>query len=172
MFPGSAQATHDFIASSKLIALAPGETEDRVKVPIVDDTIEENTETFTAELSVLEITVDVSAAVVTVTIIDNDGNDSEKQSTGTTATLSVIMPVIILASAIIISLLIVFFYQKRRRQHPNRPPVEHIYVDPSTLCAQQPTSENHADNFPQKPLQQHPPELQGAEAKYSADTKI
>ena len=66
-------ATHDFIARSKLIALAPGETEDRVKVPIIDDTIEEDTETFTAKLSVLEITMHVSAAVATVTIIDNDG---------------------------------------------------------------------------------------------------
>ena len=66
-------ATQDFIASSKLIALAPGETEDRVKVPIIDDTIEEDAETFTAVLSVLEITVDVPAAVATVTIIDNDG---------------------------------------------------------------------------------------------------
>ncbi|CAI8017312.1 Sushi, von Willebrand factor type A, EGF and pentraxin domain-containing protein 1 [Geodia barretti] len=171
-FPGSAQATQDFIASSKLIALAPGETEDRVKVPIIDDTIEEDAETFTAVLSVLEITVDVPAAVATVTIIDNDGNDSEKQSTGTIVTLSVIIPVIILASAIIISLLIVFFYQKKRRQHPNRPPVENIYVDPSTFCRQEPTSENPADNFPPKPLLQHSSQLLATEAKYSADTKV
>ena len=65
-----------------------------------------------------------------------------------------------------LSVVIVFFYQKKRRQRPNLQPVEHIrYVNPSTLCAQEPTSENHAGNFLPKLLQKHPPVLQAAEAK-------
>ena len=65
-------AEYDFIASNTLISLAPGEKEDRVKVPIIDDTIEENREIFTPELSILEVNVNVPSTA-TVTIIDNDG---------------------------------------------------------------------------------------------------
>ena len=61
----------DFLASSKVVALAPGETEDRVKVPIIDDSIAEETETFTATLSTGDVDLD-SNDIATVTILDDD----------------------------------------------------------------------------------------------------
>ena len=61
----------DFVASSKVVALAPGETEDRVRVPIIDDSIAEDTETFTATLSTGDVDLD-SNHIATVTILDDD----------------------------------------------------------------------------------------------------
>ena len=50
-------------------ALAPGQTEDRVRVPIIDDSTAEDTETFTAILSIGDTD---SPAMATITILDND----------------------------------------------------------------------------------------------------
>ena len=65
----------DFLAAPKLVAFAPGVTEDRVRVPIIDDSIAEDTETFTATLSTADGDLDGNG-IATVTILDDD-NKSE-----------------------------------------------------------------------------------------------
>ena len=63
-------AGSDFVATPKVEALAPGQTEDTIKVIIIDDSTEEETEIFTAILSTGDME---TPATATVTILDNDG---------------------------------------------------------------------------------------------------
>ena len=58
----------DFKNTTKVVALAPGQREERVRVLIIDDFTAEETEIFTAILSTGDIELDVA----TVTILDND----------------------------------------------------------------------------------------------------
>ena len=58
----------DFKNTTKVVALAPGQREERVRVLIIDDSTAEETETFTAILT----TGDVELDVATVTILDDD----------------------------------------------------------------------------------------------------
>ena len=63
-------AGSDFVATPKVEALAPGQTEDTIKVNIIDDSTEEETEIFTAILTTGDMD---TPATATVTILDNDG---------------------------------------------------------------------------------------------------
>ena len=62
-------AEADFDAAPKVVTLAPGQREERVRVLIVDDSTAEETEIFIALLSTGDTE---SPAVATVTILDND----------------------------------------------------------------------------------------------------
>ena len=63
----------DFNSISMQITFGPEQLSAAVQVPIVNDTIIENTEMFTATLSTAEINVMIIDDTATVTIIDNDG---------------------------------------------------------------------------------------------------
>ncbi len=69
---GSAQAGSDYTAASGILTFAAGETQGTVTVPITDDTLRENDETFS-----LNLTSGVAKAVTaTATIADNDSADN------------------------------------------------------------------------------------------------
>ncbi len=69
---GTALNGSDYIAQSGTLTFAPGETVHTVRIPILDDTVVENTQTFNLNLfSPVHGVVGTSA--VTASIIDNDG---------------------------------------------------------------------------------------------------
>ena len=63
-------AGSDYVATTMVEALAPGQREERVRVLITDDSTAEETEIFTAILTTGDMD---SPAMATVTILDNDG---------------------------------------------------------------------------------------------------
>ena len=67
----------DFDATPKVVTLAPGQREERVRVLIVDDSTAEETEIFTVLLSTRHTD---SPAVATVTILDNDAIKSKGEN--------------------------------------------------------------------------------------------
>ena len=56
-----------------MVTFEAGSTQTTVSVPITDDNVVENEETFTAVLSSSESDVTIGDDTATVTIIDNDG---------------------------------------------------------------------------------------------------
>ena len=134
----------DFVSTPKVIAFAPGEREDRVRVPIIDDSIAEETETFTAKLSMDDDnTEDYNTAIV---FLFDDDNDREclflkvstiyvftllckigqKPISSIIATVSVIPLVSVIVVAI---LLVIICIRKRRQKELNLDP---IYDDPDS----------------------------------------
>ena len=59
----------DFLSTPQVVALTPGQREKRVRVPIIDDSTVEDTEMFTAILSMGDTS---SPVIATVSILDND----------------------------------------------------------------------------------------------------
>jgi hypothetical protein len=62
----------DYIAVSGTLTFAPGEMVKTVRVPIIDDTVAESTESFTLQLS-SPSGATIGQAVSVATIVDNDG---------------------------------------------------------------------------------------------------
>ena len=120
----------DFVSTPKVIAFAPGEREDRVRVPIIDDSIAEETETFTAKLSMGDDnTEDYNTAIVFLLDDDNDREClflkvstiyvftllckiGQKPISAIIATVSVIP----LVSVIVVAILLVIICIRKRRQ--------------------------------------------------------
>ena len=120
----------DFVSTPKVIAFASGEREDRVRVPIIDDSIAEETETFTAKLSMGDDnTEDYNTAIVFLLDDDNDREClflkvstiyvftllckiGQKPISAIIATVSVIP----LVSVIVVAILLVIICIRKRRQ--------------------------------------------------------
>jgi hypothetical protein len=66
---GSAQAGADYTATTDTLAFGPGETQHTVSVPILDDAMQEDSETFSLHLS---STAANNAATSTAAILDDD----------------------------------------------------------------------------------------------------
>ena len=62
-------AGSDFLATTHMIVLSPGQREETVRVLIIDDSTAEETEVFTAILTTGDMD---TPAMATVTILDND----------------------------------------------------------------------------------------------------
>ena len=69
---GSASAGSDYTNMSGVLTLSPGDTEETIMVPIVNDDLFENDEMFTVVLSGTPAGVTLDPDVATVTIKDND----------------------------------------------------------------------------------------------------
>ena len=63
-------AGSDYVSTTMVEALAPGQREERVRVLIIDDSTAEETEVFTAILTAGDME---TPAMATVTILDDDG---------------------------------------------------------------------------------------------------
>ena len=63
----------DFAPTTMTVTFQPGETSVIVPVPILDDSLIEPTEVFSASLSTTDSTVTVGDDTATVDILDNDG---------------------------------------------------------------------------------------------------
>src|SRR5262249_60719948 len=70
---GTATAGNDYTATSGTLQFNPGDIQKPILIPIIDDTLDEDAETFTATLSnPTNATLDASSPA-TLTINDNDG---------------------------------------------------------------------------------------------------
>lgn len=74
---GSATAGADYTTTAQTVSFASGETQKTITVPIFDDSIQENAETFSVTLSKPSTNAAIGdPAVATVTISDNDGGST------------------------------------------------------------------------------------------------
>ena len=87
---GSAVVNSDYMNTSDLLTLSPGDTEETIMVPIVNDDLFENDETFMVLLSLAGIFdgVTLDPAIATVTILANDQPTTPVLPSVVTATLS------------------------------------------------------------------------------------
>jgi len=80
---GTATAGQDYTTSNGTVTFAPHQTQASFSVPIIDDTLDEDAETFTCTLSnPINATLGIPS-VVTVTINDNDGPPTVQFATST-----------------------------------------------------------------------------------------
>lgn len=67
-------APDDYTAMEILLRFLPGTNEScGIMIPIIDDSVLENNETFDVVLSTADLAVSLNPASATVTIVDNDG---------------------------------------------------------------------------------------------------
>ena len=69
---GSARTGSDYTTMMSTLTLSPGDTEETIMVPIIDDSTEEPDEMFTVELSGAPAGITLDPSVATVTIDEND----------------------------------------------------------------------------------------------------
>ena len=69
---GSARTGSDYTTMISTLTLSPGDTEETIMVPIIDDSTEEPDEMFTVELSGAPAGITLDPSVATVTIDEND----------------------------------------------------------------------------------------------------
>ena len=65
----------DFISTLINVTFTPGQIEALVQIPILDDSVQEDTEMFIVMLSTIAPNVMFSKEIPTVTITDDDGKD-------------------------------------------------------------------------------------------------
>ena len=79
----TATAGADYLLANGTLIFADGETSKTIEVPLLDDTSYEGDETFTMELSNPQGGADLgSIATTTLTIVENDPNDTSKSTPG------------------------------------------------------------------------------------------
>lgn len=82
---GTTTAGSDYAASSGTINFAPGEVRKTIAIPIIDDTIKENSEAFSVTLGVTSSGATLGDPITAgVTIVDNDGGSGTVQFNPTT----------------------------------------------------------------------------------------